>query len=93
MDKIGVKQLLMCCHNALYGTMVASLLYYHKFTKSLTSIGSEINPYDLCVSNKVIDSSKMKICFQVDDCKLSHRDSKANDLMMKWLRQEYKSIF
>ena len=32
-DKKGIKQLLVQCQNALYGTMVASLLYYHKFTK------------------------------------------------------------
>jgi hypothetical protein len=35
-DKKGIKQLLVQCQNALYGTMVASLLYYRKFTKSLT---------------------------------------------------------
>jgi hypothetical protein len=34
-DKKEVKQLLVQCQNALYGTMVASLLYYRKFTKSL----------------------------------------------------------
>ena len=33
-----VKQLLVQCQNALYGTMVASLLYYCKFTNSLTHI-------------------------------------------------------
>jgi hypothetical protein len=30
MDKKGVKQLLLQCQSALYGTMVASLLFYHK---------------------------------------------------------------
>jgi hypothetical protein len=30
--KKGTKQLLVQCQNALYGTMVASLLYYRKFT-------------------------------------------------------------
>ena len=34
-DKRGNKQLLVECLNALYGTMVASLLYYQKFTMSL----------------------------------------------------------
>jgi hypothetical protein len=34
-EKKGMKQLLVQCQNALYGTMVASLLYYCKFTKSL----------------------------------------------------------
>jgi hypothetical protein len=48
-DKKGMKQLLVQCQNALCGTMVASLLYYHKFTKSLKSVGFKINPYDPCV--------------------------------------------
>ncbi len=37
--KNGIKQLLVECLNALYGTMVASLLYYKKFTKSLKTKG------------------------------------------------------
>jgi hypothetical protein len=92
-DKKGVKQLLVQCQNALYGTMVASLLYYRKFTKSLTEIGFELNPYDPCVANKVIEGKQMTICFHVDDCKLSHRQPKVMDKMIKWLRQEYESIF
>ena len=70
--KKGFKQILLLCKNALYGKMVASLIYYHKFTKSLTIIGFEINPYDTCVINKVIDGSQMTICFHMDDCNLSH---------------------
>jgi hypothetical protein len=85
-DKKGTKQLLVQCQNALYGTMVASLLYYRKFTKSLTEIGFELNPYDPCVANKMIEGKQMTICFHVDDCKLSHRTPKGMDKMIKWLR-------
>jgi hypothetical protein len=92
-DKKRMKQLLVQCQNALYGTMVASLLYYHKFTKSLMSVGFEINPYDPCVANKIVDGTQMTICFHVDDCKLSHRSSRANDNIIDWLHQEYESIF
>ena len=92
-DKKGVRQLLVQCQNALYGTMVASLLYYRKFTKSLIGIGFEINPYDPCVANKMIEGKQMTICFHVDDCKLSHRKPKVMDQMIEWLRQEYESIF
>ena len=41
----------------------------------------------------MVDRQKMTICYHVDDCKLSHRRSKTNDRMIKWLRQEYESIF
>jgi hypothetical protein len=53
-DKKGNKQLMVQCQNALYGTMVANLLYYRKFMKSLTDIDFIINPYDPCVVNKII---------------------------------------
>jgi hypothetical protein len=48
-DNQGRKQLLVECLNAIYGTMVASLLYYHKFTRSLKNQGYVMNPYDPCV--------------------------------------------
>ena len=91
-DKKGVKQLLVQCQNALYGMMVASLLCYREFTKSLTDIGFKINPYDPCVANKMIDRQQMTIWYHVDDCKSSHHRRKVNDRMIKWLRQEYESI-
>jgi hypothetical protein len=34
-DKKGAKQVIVQCQNAIYGTMMASLLYYNKFCKSL----------------------------------------------------------
>jgi hypothetical protein len=92
-DKKGSKQLLVQCQNALYGTMVASLLYYGKFVKSLTDIDFVINPYDPCVANKMIEGDQMTIRFHVDDCKLSHRKTKVMDSMLDQLRQEYESIF
>ena len=92
-DKKGVRQLVVQCQNALYGTMVASLLFYRKFTKSLIEEGFELNPYDPCVANKMIEGKQMTICFHVDDCKLSHRKPKVMDQMIEWLRKEYESIF
>jgi hypothetical protein len=35
----------------------------------------------------------MTIFFHVDDWKLSHHSSRANDNMIDWLNQEYESIF
>jgi hypothetical protein len=92
-DKKVNKQFLVQCQNALYGTMVASLLYYQKFMKSLTDIDFIINPYDPCVANKIIEGKQMTICLHVDDCKLSHRKKTVMDRMIGYLRQEYESIF
>jgi hypothetical protein len=92
-DNKGIKQLLVQYQNALYGTMVASLLYYRKFVKSLTDVGFIINPYDPCVANNLIEGKQMTICFHVDDYKLSHRKEKIMDTMIEYLREEYESIF
>jgi hypothetical protein len=92
-DKKGNKQLLVQCQNALNGTMVASLLYYKKFVKSLTDIDFIINPYNPCVANKTIEGEQMTICFHVDDCKLRHRKKTVIVRMIGYLRQEYESIF
>jgi hypothetical protein len=92
-DKKGVKQLIVQCLNAIYGTMMASLLYYNKFRKSLTKIGFLFNPYDPCVANKQISCNPFTICFHVDDCKLSHKSPKVMDAIIKWLRKEYESLF
>jgi hypothetical protein len=37
---------------ALYGMLIASILYYKKFRKDIESIGFEVNPYDICVANR-----------------------------------------
>jgi hypothetical protein len=92
-DKKRNKQLLVQYQNALYGTMVASLLYYRKFVKSLMDIDFIINPYDPCVANKIIEGEQMTICFHVDACKLSHRKKTVMDRMIGYLPQEYESIF
>jgi hypothetical protein len=54
-DKKGSKQILAQCQNALYGTLVTSLLYYRKFVKSLADIDFVINPYEPCVANNMIE--------------------------------------
>ena len=60
-EKGGVNNLLLRCQNSQYGTMVASLLYYNKLTKSITIIGFDIDQYDMCIANKVIKGSQMTI--------------------------------
>jgi hypothetical protein len=47
-DKKGKKVLLVECWNAIYGTMIAGLLYYRKFSESLTEMGYLANAYHVC---------------------------------------------
>ena len=81
-DKKGDTVLLEECMNAIYGTMVAGLLYYCKLADSLDHKKFTKNPYDPCVWNKIIDGKQCTICFHVDDCKIPHVKSKVNDNMI-----------
>eukprot|EP00957_Ditylum_brightwellii_P112575 8581787-Ditylum_brightwellii.AAC.1 len=39
---------------ALYGYLKSALLFYNKLVGDLKGLGFEINPYNLCVANKMI---------------------------------------
>ncbi len=45
-NKKGEKVLLVQCMNALYGSMVALLMFYKKLVTALKLYGFEYNPYD-----------------------------------------------
>ena len=62
---------------ALYGMLRAALLFYNRLRSYLENIGFEINPYDPCVTNKMVNCHQMTICWNVDDLKVSHKDNNA----------------
>ncbi len=77
----------------LYSTMVASLLYYKKFVKSLKSKGFKLSPYDPCVAKKQVNGEQLTVCFHMEDCKISHFTPKVVDKTIEWLQSEYKNVF
>jgi hypothetical protein len=52
--------------------MKSVLLFYRKLIKELKEMGFEINPYDLCVANKLGDGKQMTVRWHVDDLMISH---------------------
>jgi hypothetical protein len=92
-NKKGEKVLLVKCMNALYGSMVASLMFYKKLVKALKSYGFEYNPYDSCVANKIVEGETLTICHHVDDCKISHVSTKAVDATISLLKADFEIIF
>ena len=84
-NKKGEKVLLVQCMNALYGTKVASLLFYKNFVASIKKKGLILNPYNACVANKTVDDNVLTVCFHVDDNKISHVSSKVMDATIEWL--------
>ena len=51
--------------------------------------GFEINPYDPCMSNKIIGGKQMEFCWHVDDLKVSHVDPKEANKFMEFLECIY----
>ena len=64
----------MKMQKALYGMLKSALLLYQKLRDDLERNGFQINPYDPCVANKMIDGEQMTIIWHVDDLKVSHKN-------------------
>ena len=52
----GKSVLYVQLEKAVYGMMKSALLFYWKLVADLISLGFEINPYDPCVANKIINN-------------------------------------
>jgi hypothetical protein len=92
-NKKGEKILLVQCMNALYGSMVASLMFYKKLVKALKPYGFEYNLYDSCVANKIVEGETTMICHHVDDCKISHVSTSVVDETIGLLKADFEIIF
>ena len=79
--------------SALYGIMKAALLFYIKFVKNLKNIGFELNPYDPCVANNIVDDAQLTVVWHVDDLKVSHVDAGVVTQMSVWLQKTHERLF
>ena len=85
----GRKVLYVQVIRALYGMLVAALLWYKQFKGDLESIGFKFNPYDPCVANRIVKGKQQTVRFHVDDLKSSHMDKRVNDKFLIWLNDMY----
>jgi len=94
-NKKGEKVLLVQCMDALYRSMVASLMFcvLQEVSSGIESYGFEFNPYDACVANTTVDGSVLTICFHVDDCKISHVSATVVDEIISRLRNDFEVVF
>ena len=70
--KNGTKVLYVRLIKAIYGCVQSALLWYEMFHSHLKEIGFELNPYDPCIANKIIEGTQCTIAWYVDDTKISH---------------------
>ncbi len=52
--------------------MKSALLFYRKLIKELKEMGFEINPYNPCAANKVVNGTHITVRWHVDDLMISH---------------------
>ena len=51
----GKNVLYLLVFRAIYGCIYSALFWYNMFSTMLKGVGFEINPYDICVTNKTIE--------------------------------------
>jgi hypothetical protein len=66
--------------------LVSCILYYKKFRKDIKTIGFEVNPYDICVANPMVNGKQQTLTWHVDDLKSSHVNPKVNDEFAEWCK-------
>jgi hypothetical protein len=85
-DPKGNKVIITECMNAIYGTMVTSLLYCNKFCSTLSRLGFKPNAYETCIHNRLIHWRQTAIfCFHVDDLEANQADPSANNKLAEEL--------
>ena len=89
-EENGVPVIYLEILKALYGMIKSPLLFYRKLRKDLQGIGFEINPYDICVANKLVNGLQLTVTFHVDDLKASHQETTVVDEFIEWVRLKYE---
>ena len=88
----GKKILYLRVLRALYGCLESALLWYNLYSTTLRKMGFELNPYDSCVANKMIDGHQCTVAFYVDDNKISHRDPKVVTRVINELKEHFGDL-
>ena len=89
-SKKGVPMVYVRLSKALYGMLRAALLFYKRLRKDLKNMGFEVNPYDPCVANKMVNGAQCTVCWHVGNLKVSHVDEAVVTAFLLKLADLYK---
>ncbi len=87
--KKGRSVLYLHLQEALYGMMKSALLFYRKLVAELHNMGFEINPYNPCIANKMVNSTQMTVRWHVDDLMISHTSQDNIRAFVKKIKDVY----
>ena len=71
----GRRVLYVRLNKALYGCVQSALLWYKMLSDAIKTMGFELNPYDPCVANAMINGAQCTIAWYVDDLIITHKDN------------------
>ncbi len=91
-DKNGQKVLYIKLDKALYGMIKSALLLYHKLVTELKEKGFEINPYNPCVANAIVEGKQITITWHMDNLKISHVNPHVGTNLLKYLEHIYGKL-
>ena len=86
------KVLYMKVLRAIYDCLESAMLWYNLYVTTLKGMGFELNPYDLCVANKIINGKQCTIVWYVDDNKISHEDPAIVDTIIQELTTHFGEL-
>ena len=76
----------------IYGCIQSIFLWYDIYANRLKDMGFEINPYDKCIANKVINGNQCTIGWCVNDNKISHKKEKVVDDMSTIFKENFGNL-
>jgi hypothetical protein len=91
-EENGKKVLYLQLLKALYGCIKSAMLWYELFVDTLKSMGFVLNPYDLCVANKMINGKQCTIAWYVDDLKVSHVDKSVVGSILDTIESKFRKL-
>ena len=75
-----------------YRLLKNALLFYINLAGNLTNLGFNINLYEPCVVNKLIQGKQMTKFWHVDDLQISHADPKEMTRVIRKLDRLYGNM-
>ena len=85
----GEKTIYLIVTKAIYGMLVASVLWYKRLKSDLLTLNFKFNEYDPCIANRQVFGTQHTIRFHVDDILSSHSNPKVNDQFLDELNRLY----
>ena len=88
----GRKVLYVQINKVIYGMIESALLWYELYVTVLIEEGFELNPYDKCVANKIINGKQCTTGWYVDDNIIGHVEDAVLDKVIGKIEDKFPGL-